>query len=142
MNTAVYETQGLYPTSRSKQWKTHRAGLTLDRAIRCYQWFKYTTMEPVKNGPNDARIFNRATGEILVPPVVLPKMLFGTLVVPCTTKDWEARLYRDISYDYDRTEKSMRDGSIQFSYEGGDVIGFRLPDGTYRIRPCYYVLAD
>lgn len=140
-----YETQGYYPLrryeGRGRKWATHIRGMTLEQAHRCYTWFAYHCMDPDWDSPNAARIVNSLTGEVLEPPVLhTPERLPGTKMktIPCTAEEFDVamwRIYLSTGWHCSRNLRPRKDGWIVYSHGRDNVVGYKLPDGSYRIRP-------
>lgn len=134
-----YETQGWYRkwNSKNREWSTHISGLTLAEARRCYSWFSRSceSNDPGdRTVPTKARIVNSLTGEVMDPPVLVQaERIPGTRIktIPCTQDEF--RVSTRESYYLNKSPR--RGGGYTYTSGRDYVIGYEMPDGSFRIRP-------
>ncbi len=140
--THCYESQGYYPKGygkgRRREWATHMGNLSLEQAHKVYTWFSRMCEDPDYDSATAARIVNSLTKEVIDPPVLEQAIKIpGTKVktISCTEAEFDAT--RRYHYGWGcYTKSSPRRGGGEVYTNGRDyVIGYKMPDGTYRIRP-------
>lgn len=139
-----YETQGYYPrrgTKRAREWCTHIGGMTLDTARLCYIWFKRLTEEADWDGPNNARIVNSLTGEVVEAPVLekpvkLPGHRLKTIQV--TEEEFDETRRRLAEWGSYTFVSVLKNGDTQYRTSRDYIVGYECVDGTFRVRPREY----
>lgn len=138
----LYSVQGLYPRrgGRGREWQDHTTRVDLATARFVYRWFHRLCQDPERDFPNQARVINMDTGEIVpmdgfVEPMRRPGDAIRT--IPVTAEEWAATRSCFHNWETPLRRAPRRKGGFVWT-NGREVVGYEDADGAVRIRPSAY----
>jgi len=140
----LYAVQGHYPAPSGRSWQNHTARVDLETARMVYRWFHRLCQDDMDDGPNEARVINMGTRE------VMPMEGFAPLsrqpgdamrTFPVTPAEWQATLRMQDPYRPIR-RALRKDGTFVLKIGRDYIVGYEDAAGNVRIRPREFAVPD